>query len=154
MRSLWENTTGEPYIEACGIDVMVCMKTYVCEFCQQSTALVPGQTNKYCSIQCRSKSKSAEHKRKFFAGLLEKRIDRPTVRKYLAEVRGYRCEVCKLSNWQDKPITLHVDHVNGDPSDDSPTNLRLICPNCHSQTEFLGAANRGRGRGALGIAKY
>jgi len=35
-----------------------------------------------------------------------------------------------------------------------PDNLRLICPNCHSQTEFLGGANKGRGRGSLGIAKY
>ena len=110
--------------------------------------------NKYCSVACSAKHRSEEHKRNFFSGLLEKRIDRPTARKYLAEVRGYKCEVCSVSDWQGKPITLHVDHKNGDPSNDHPDNLRLICPNCHSQTEFLGGANKGRGRGSLGISKY
>jgi 5-methylcytosine-specific restriction endonuclease McrA len=105
-------------------------------------------------VACSTAHKSADHKRKFFSGLLEKRIDRPTARKYLAEARGYKCEVCIVSDWQGKPITLHVDHINGDPSNDHPNNLRLICPNCHSQTEFLGGGNKGRGRGSLGIAKY
>ena len=36
-------------------------------------------------MQCRAKYKSNEHKQNFFSGLLEKRIDRPTARKYLAE---------------------------------------------------------------------
>jgi predicted restriction endonuclease len=105
-------------------------------------------------VQCAKKHHSDEHKKKFFSGLLEKRIDRPTIRKYLAEVRGYKCEVCGISEWNGTEITLHVDHANGDPSNDKPNNVRLICPNCHSQTEFLGGANKGKGRGALGIAKY
>lgn len=110
-------------------------------------------TGKFCSNQCSGLYKKEVHKQKFFSGLLD-RIERPTARKYLAEARGYACEVCGLSDWQGKSITLHVDHVNGDPSNDHPDNLRLICPNCHSQTEFLGAANKGRGRGSLRIAKY
>lgn len=73
------------------------------------------------------------------------------MRKYLAEDRGYACEVCGISKWQDKQITLHVDHVDGNPADDRPENVRLICPNCHSQTPFLGAANKGRGRAAQGL---
>ena len=77
-----------------------------------------------------------------------------STKRFIAETRGYKCEVCSVSDWQGKPITLHVDHVNGDPSNDRPDNLRLICPNCHSQTEFLGGGNKGRGRGSLGIAKY
>lgn len=93
------------------------------------------------------------HKEKWYAGLL-KRVERVTMRRYLAEDRGYKCEICGLSEWQSKEITLHVDHVNGDPSDDSPANVRLICPNCHSQTEFLGAANKGRGRKSQGLPLY
>ena len=130
------------------------MKTYNCEHCGKESSWTHQKTNKFCSMQCRAKHKSNEHKQNFFSGLLEKRIDRPTARRYLAEARGYKCEVCKVSDWQDKPITLHVDHKNGDPSNDHPDNLRLLCPNCHSQTEFLGGANKGRGRGSLGIARY
>jgi hypothetical protein len=124
-----------------------------CLQCNKDFEYGHSSTGKFCSNQCSGLYKKTEHKTKFFSGLLN-RIERPTARKYLAEERGYKCEVCSVSDWQGKPITLHVDHVNGDPSNDHPDNLRLICPNCHSQTEFLGAANKGRGRGSLGIAKY
>lgn len=129
------------------------MKTFKCKNCEIECKWSHQSNNKYCSITCASKHKSAEHREKFFSGLL-KRIERTTARKYLAEVRGYNCEVCDLSEWQGQPITLQVDHINGDPSNDHPDNLRLICPNCHSQTEFLGAANKGRGRKAQGLPLY
>jgi hypothetical protein len=105
---------------------------------------------KFCSNPCQGLYKTKKHREKFWAGTYG-RIERVTARKYLAESRGYKCEVCGISEWQNKKITLQVDHTNGDPSNDHPDNLRLICPNCHSQTEFLGAANKGRGRGSQGL---
>jgi Zn finger protein HypA/HybF involved in hydrogenase expression len=126
-----------------------------CQHCQNNFEYNPHQyRGKYCSNECRGKHKSLLHKQKWYDGHL-KRIERTTVRRYLAEDRGYKCEVCGLGEkWQGKPITLHVDHINGDPSDDSPSNMRLICPNCHSQTEFLRGANKGRGRAAQGLKLY
>jgi hypothetical protein len=38
------------------------------------------------------------------------------------------------STWRGRPITLEVDHVNGDWRDDRAVNLRLLCPNCHAVT--------------------
>ena len=51
---------------------------------------------------------------------------------------GYKeekCEECGLVDWNNKPITLELDHKNGDTSDNRLKNLRILCPNCHSQTE-------------------
>ena len=43
-------------------------------------------------------------------------------------------------------IPLHIDHIDGDWSNNQPPNLRLLCPNCHALTASYGALNRGRGR--------
>lgn len=47
----------------------------------------------------------------------------------------YTCSFCGLSNWRGIPISLQLDHINGIPDDHRLENLRLLCPNCHSQTE-------------------
>lgn len=42
----------------------------------------------------------------------------------------------------DKPITLQLHHIDGNPTNNSLNNLQLLCPNCHSQTEnYCGKAN-------------
>lgn len=48
--------------------------------------------------------------------------------------RPYVCEECDLSEWRGKPLNLQVDHKDGDWRNNVATNLRFICPNCHSQT--------------------
>lgn len=45
------------------------------------------------------------------------------------------CSECKLTTWNNKPIPLELDHINGDSFNNNLTNLRLLCPNCHAQTE-------------------
>lgn len=59
---------------------------------------------------------------------------RRAVRRRLIQERGHTCEECGLSEWRGKPISIEVEHSNGVSNDNSPDNLRLLCPNCHAQT--------------------
>jgi hypothetical protein len=45
-----------------------------------------------------------------------------------------QCEHCDIKTWNSKPISLHLDHIDGNPRNNMIDNLRLLCPNCHSQT--------------------
>lgn len=63
-------------------------------------------------------------------------LSNPLKRRRIQQEQDSCCAICKLpAVWLDKPLTLHLDHINGDRTNNSRTNLRLICPNCHSQTD-------------------
>jgi hypothetical protein len=57
-----------------------------------------------------------------------------TIKKRLIGERGYKCENCNLSVWLNKPICLELEHISGNRLDNTRENLKLLCPNCHSQT--------------------
>jgi hypothetical protein len=68
-------------------------------------------------------------------------MSRESLKKRILHESNYKCEMCGISEWQDKPITLEMDHIDGDPQNNSRINLRILCPNCHSQTHTFRAKN-------------
>ena len=59
-----------------------------------------------------------------------------------------KCGVCGIKDtWQNKPIQIHLDHINGIRNDHRLENLRMLCPNCHSQTSTYCGNNKGKQRG-------
>jgi 5-methylcytosine-specific restriction endonuclease McrA len=52
-----------------------------------------------------------------------------------------RCSECGISHWRGKPLAIQIDHINGRGDDWRLENLRMLCPNCHSQTETFGGRN-------------
>lgn len=54
----------------------------------------------------------------------------------------YECVHCKNDgNWNGKKITLELDHIDGNCFNNILTNLRILCPNCHSQTDNFRGRN-------------
>jgi 5-methylcytosine-specific restriction endonuclease McrA len=51
------------------------------------------------------------------------------------------CSMCGVRSWQGAALSMHLDHINGIKDDHRLENLRMLCPNCHSQTETYGGRN-------------
>jgi hypothetical protein len=69
------------------------------------------------------------------------------VRQYLSSAQSSCCAICGGPNeWLDLPLTLVLDHIDGDASNNRRENLRLVCPNCDSQLATYKSRNRGKGR--------
>lgn len=66
-----------------------------------------------------------------------------TVRKYARQLLKYECAICENTGMHlERPLSLQLDHINGDRTNHARSNLRWLCPNCHSQTETYSSKNR------------
>ena len=53
------------------------------------------------------------------------------------------CEECGQTEiWNGKYLVMHLDHINGKSDDHRIENLKMLCPNCHSQTETYAGKNK------------
>ena len=95
---------------------------------------------KFCSIICYH-TRAWIHKT--IPKILEGKTSHTTLRKYRLEVDKV-CAECGLGQeWNGKPIALHLDHIDGNSDNNTLENTRLLCPNCHSQTDNFGIKNKG-----------
>ena len=101
--------------------------------------------SKYCSNTCQKSFQFLTVTlQKFHNGELH---NRRTLVTALTHLRGYKCELCPNDGTHNgKPLVLQVDHIDGNSDNDFPKNVRLLCPNCHSQTPTFTAKNKGNGR--------
>lgn len=131
------------------LNISMVNSTYNCKNCGAESKRTRQKFNIFCSNACSGEAKFKETLVRFNEGLI---AERPTIRKVLSAVRGYHCEICKISDYNNKPITLQVDHIDANAGNNSPKNLRLLCPNCHSQTSSFGGGNKGFGRKARNLS--
>jgi len=66
------------------------------------------------------------------------------VKREFMKIVENKCSICSIGpEWNGKKLCLQVDHIDGNNTNNKLENLRILCPNCHSQTETF--SNRKRG---------
>ena len=59
------------------------------------------------------------------------------------KVIPYKCEVCGCDgHWQNGIISLELDHIDGDNTNNEISNLHYLCPNCHALTKTYRGKNK------------
>lgn len=115
---------------------------YDCLQCGKECIKKPQSTGKFCSNVCQREYQYInDTKPKIERG----EVTTPsTLKKYILREREHECSVCGLKpEWNGKPLALQLDHIDGDSDNCIPDNLRLLCPNCHTQTPTYGAKGKG-----------
>lgn len=56
-------------------------------------------------------------------------------------IKKNECEICGLNEWNEQVINCELDHIDGNSRNHLLDNLRILCPNCHSQTDTFRAKN-------------
>ncbi len=116
------------------------MKT--CIFCKQQFQALHSHNQKYCNKQCLAAHRDHEIN---INGFGDGHYHNASIRKYLVRKHGNFCMICGQSgdDWNGKPITLIVDHIDGKSNNNKLDNLRIVCPNCDCQLPTYKAKNKG-----------
>ena len=81
--------------------------------------------------------------------------NRNVLRRFLIkeDLIPYKCAICGIKEWNNKTLSLELDHINGINNDNRLENLRFLCPNCHSQTVTYGSRNQQRNESSYEITE-
>lgn len=120
-------------------------KIKICKHCGME------HKEKYLAVKCFQRVKFINKIRMWCLGediADGKIIKKPVVIKRIVTImNGYRCERCGISDsYNNKPLILHLEHIDGDATNNKKDNVCLLCPNCHALTPTFGSKNRGKGK--------
>lgn len=123
----------------------------VCLNCKIEFNKTRSSFGKYCGNKCQFEFQYKEYIKNWKSGLKNGARGLAVskhIRKYLFEKYNNKCCLCGWCsvNKTSGLIPLEVDHLDGDHKNNIESNLRLICPNCHSLTSNYKSLNKGNGR--------
>lgn len=123
--------------------------TAKCLFCTVSIS----NKQKYCSQKCQAEFEYSNTLKEYLSGNYSLALDKlgtikSFIRKWLREKVENKCSRCGWNkiNPKTKKVPVEVEHIDGNHLNNDPSNLDMICPNCHSLTITYKALNMGNGR--------
>lgn len=133
------------------------VRTKFCLNCN-SEFIVAYKNAKYCSTDCSSeyvKSKHYEYyinnQKEFCNAIKYMKWLKP----YILAEQNNCCSLCGMKNeWNGKPITFVLDHIDGNAANNTRENLRLVCPNCDSQLDTYKSKNKNSARKERYLKNY
>lgn len=137
-------------------------KTRICLFCSKEFK-IKNSKQKFCNTQCSGAYRKNVLKEQWlktgipgnFTGGKSGYTNRADyVIKTILEDQNNCCAICHNINvWEGKHLIFILDHIDGDCTNNTRGNLRLLCSNCNSQTETFAGRNRGKGRSSKGFTR-
>lgn len=73
------------------------------------------------------------------------KLTRKVIRDYIIRNNSieYKCAFCGNTGWWlGKQIGLELEHIDGNPINNTLDNLRFLCPNCHATTSTYRGRNK------------
>ena len=123
--------------------------TYNCLECGKEAEFRVSKKNIYCSILCQNTHKYKQFITAWLAGdVTGTGVNGASnyIKRYLLEQQNHKCAKCGISDWNNRPIVLELEHKDGNSNNNLRDNLECLCPNCHSQTPTYKNRNTGNGR--------
>jgi hypothetical protein len=114
--------------------------TYNCLYCGVECTWGTSKINKYCSNVCQGKYR---WENEALPAIKAGTAGGGVLKKFLIE-QNNSCSSCGQGNiWNEKPLKLQLDHIDGNSDNNTLDNVRLLCPNCHTQTDNFGSKGIG-----------
>lgn len=102
--------------------------------------------NKFCTRFCSSSHKHKEAYNDYLnnndkycnGGYIPKNF-----KDFFLNEQNNKCQICNIEpKWMNRELIFVIDHIDGDASNNKRENIRMICPNCDSQTETFKSKNK------------
>ena len=140
----WSQNKVVRKLKALDLKTIFVTKNDTNRYCSHCQKLLRKRTQqKFCSISCQTKFRWKQKVSNLESN--RENTTPETLKKYFkTELKIVDCQECgQKPVWNGKPLVMQLDHIDGNSDNNKLFNLRLICPNCHTQTPTFSSKGKG-----------